>query len=126
ILEDVAWADWMRDGSDFAVVHGEGRNRLEYPIGKALYEGVNPSHIRISPDGSRVAFLEHPLIKDDRGSVVVVDRAGGKTVLSEGWASAEGLAWSPDGREVWFTAAKVGAETSLHAVSLSGKTRLLA
>ena len=122
----MAWADWMRDGSDFAVVHGEGRSRLEFPIGKVLSEGVNISHIRISPDGSRVAFLEHPLIKDDRGSVAVVDRAGHKTVLSDGWASAEGLAWSPNGREVWFTAARVGAETSLHAVSLSGRARLLA
>jgi len=37
-----------------------------------------------------------------------------------------GLAWSPDGREVWFTAARVGADSALHAVDLSGRERTLA
>jgi Tol biopolymer transport system component len=127
ILEDVTAADWARDGSAFAVVHGVGgRSRLEFPIGSPLYDGVWVTHPRISPDGSRVAFLDHPLLNDDRGAVAVADRKGRRTVLSDGWASAEGLAWSPDGREVWFTATRSGAELSLYGVSLSGKLRLLA
>ena len=37
-----------------------GRNRLEYPIGKVLYEtGGWISHPRISPKGDMVAFLDH-------------------------------------------------------------------
>ena len=36
-----------------------------------------------------------------------------------------GLSWSPDGTEVWFTAASVGGARALHAVSLSGRRRLV-
>jgi hypothetical protein len=36
-----------------------------------------------------------------------------------------GLAWSPDGREVWFTGAKSGASQALYAVNRSGAERLL-
>src|SRR6266536_40980 len=39
ILEDVQWADWGPDGENLAVVRDVGAlNRLEYPIGKLLYQ----------------------------------------------------------------------------------------
>ena len=39
VLERVQWADWGPDGSNLAVVRDSGgKNRLEYPIGKPLYE----------------------------------------------------------------------------------------
>jgi Tol biopolymer transport system component len=51
---------------------------------------------------------------------------GGKTsTLSKGWFSVQGLAWSPDGREVWFTGARRGLARSLHAVTLDGAERVL-
>ena len=81
--------------------------------------------LRLSPLGDRVAFLSHPVPGDDRGEVVTVDANGKRTVLSGDWASLEGLAWSPDGREVWFTGAKVGADSTLNAVSLSGAERVV-
>jgi DNA-binding winged helix-turn-helix (wHTH) protein len=126
VLENVMAADWMRNGSDFVVARsGEGRSRIEFPPGKLLCEATWPSHLRLSPDGKRVAFLEHPLRGDDRGAVVVVDGKGDKRTLSSDWASTEGLAWSPDGREVWFTAARVGADSALHAVALDGRERMV-
>jgi eukaryotic-like serine/threonine-protein kinase len=39
------------------------------------------------------------------------------------FASLEGIAWTPSGDELWFTAAKVGAESQLHALSLDGRVR---
>jgi len=36
-----------------------------------------------------------------------------------------GLAWTPDGKEVWFTAAKDTGQRSLYAVSLDRKQRLI-
>jgi eukaryotic-like serine/threonine-protein kinase len=127
ILDGVREADWTADGSAFAVVRATGgRARLEFPIGTTLYEAVNITQPRIAPDGSRVAFIEHPVLRDDRGSVVVVDRKGQAKTLADGWASAEGLAWRPDGREVWFTATRQGAENALYAVRLGGRVRLLA
>jgi Tol biopolymer transport system component len=73
-----------------------------------------------------VAFVDHPQVNDDGGSVAVVDLAGKKTTLSEGWDSIQGLAWSPDGSEIWFTATRTGGDRSLYAAELSGRVRLLA
>ena len=128
ILNDVEWADWSPDGTNVAVVHEVGaRKRLEFPLGRVLYDADgwigNP---RVRPDGKSVAFVDHPQAGDDGGAVVVVDLAGKKTMLSDGWDSVQGLAWSPDGREIWFTATRTGGDRSLYATDLSGKVRLLA
>src|SRR5207342_87923 len=62
---------------------------------------------------------------DDRGSVCAISKSGGeKQVLSDAWSSITGLAWA-NRNEIWFTAAKVGATAALHAVDLSGRTRLV-
>ncbi len=128
VLEQVQEADWSPDGTDLAVVRRVGvRQHLEFPIGKTLYETAGwISHPRVSPDGSRVAFLDHPIYADDRGSLAVVDRRGRRTTLSGEWASALGLAWSASGREVWFTASGQGLNSTLHAATLSGKVREIA
>ncbi len=127
ILENVVQADWSPDGKELAVVHDVGeRRRLEYPIGKVLYETAGwIGHPRISPKGDLIAFLDHQIVDDDRGSVAVVDMAGNKRVLSSEWGTEQGLAWSPDGREVWFTANKSGEAQALYAVNLSGKERVV-
>ncbi len=128
MLEGVQWADWSPDGNNFLVVRDlEGQNRLEYPSGKVLYQTAGwISHPRISPDGKWVAFIEHPQRRDDMGSIAVVDLNGVKKILSDGWESVQGLAWSPSGEEVWFTAARVSSDRFLNAVSLTGVERLLA
>jgi eukaryotic-like serine/threonine-protein kinase len=128
VLENVQWADWSPDGSNLAVVRDVGgRNRLEYPIGKVLYEtGGWISHPRISPKGDKVAFLDHPLQGDDSGSVAVVDLSANKTKISGDWYSCQGLAWSADGSEVWFTATETGLDRDLSAVDMAGQKRLVA
>jgi len=127
VLEGVQWADWGPDGNNLAVVRDVGgRNRLEYPLGKVLYETVGwVSHPRVSREGDRVAFLDHPIRGDDGGSVAVVDTSGRKKMLSDNWLSEQGLAWSADGQEVWFTATRLGIDRALYGVSLSGRERLV-
>ena len=125
VLENVQWADWGPDGNSLAVVRDVGgRNRLEYPIGRVLYEagGGWVSRPRVSPKGDLVAFEDHPIQGDDNGSIAVVDLSGHKTKLTRNWYSTQGLAWSPDGEEVWFTAADA-VDRYLSAVSISGKER---
>ena len=119
VLENVQWADWAADGVNLAVVRDVGgRNRLEFPVGKVLYEtGGWISHPRISPKGDMVAFLDHPLPGDDSGSVATVDLNGNKKKISGDWYSIQGLAWSADGREVWFTATESGLDRDLSAVT---------
>jgi serine/threonine protein kinase/Tol biopolymer transport system component len=125
ILQDVAWADWSPDGELAVVHHVNGRDNLEYPVGKVLYQtSGSVSNIRFSPQGDRIAFLDHPKRWDDSGSVCVTDLAGHKTTLSSNWDWENGLAWSPLGIEVWFAALQGGSSNrSLWAVNLSGRQR---
>jgi eukaryotic-like serine/threonine-protein kinase len=127
ILQDVTWADWSPVG-DLAVVHHvKGRDNLEYPVGNVLYQTTGAiSNIRFSPRGDRIAFLDHAGRWDEGGSVYVTDMSGHKTKLSSDWEWEYGLAWSPKGNEVWFTALENGASNrSIWAVTLSGKQRRL-
>jgi Tol biopolymer transport system component len=125
ILQDVAWADWSPDGQLAVVHHVNGRDHLEYPIGKVLYQTSGSiSNIRFSQQGDKIAFLDHPKRWDDGGSVCVTDLSGHKTTLSADWGWVYGLAWSAQGNEVWFSAVEKGSSNrSLWAVSLSGRQR---
>jgi len=128
VLENVQWADWSPDGNNLAIVRDVGgRNQLEFPIGKVLYETLGwISHPRVSRKGDLVAFLDHPLPGDDGGSVRIVDLSGNVKTLAEGFQTAQGLAWSAGGREIWFTAAELGLKRAIYAVTLGGHKRLIA
>jgi eukaryotic-like serine/threonine-protein kinase len=126
ILEDVRQADWSPDGTELAIVRSkDGRDRLEFPIGKVLYEAPGYlSDLRVSPRGDRIALFEHPAQFDDRGAVIVVDRTGRRTVLSDGYQAEEGLCWSPAGDEVLFSANQAGSRLIVYGVDLSGRRRV--
>jgi len=104
-----------------------GRDRLEYPIGKVLYEASGGwiSYPRVSPDGEHIAFFDHPNQGDDGGTVAVVDMSGNKKTLTRGWYGTQGLAWTPDGNEVWFTASELGLFHYISAVNLNKQLRLV-
>jgi Tol biopolymer transport system component len=125
IAEDVEGADWSPDGKTLAIVRDVGgKQHLEYPVGHVLFETDGwISHMRVSPKGSQIAFLDHTTYDDDRGVVSVVDLAGKRKVLSTGWESEEGLAWSPNGSEVWFSATQAGLQRRIYAVDLKGHLR---
>ena len=128
ILDNVEWADWSPDGNSLAVVHEvNGRKRLEFPLGKVIYEADGwIGNVRVSPKGDAVAFIDHPQPRDDGGSVAIIGASGKKKTLSDGWDSIQGIAWSPSGDEIWFSATRTGGDRSLYAVDLAGKVRLLA
>ena len=125
IAEDVTDADVTADGAKFALVRQTGRYfRLEFPAGTVLYESSGYlSNPRISPGGDRVAFFEHPTFPDDCGFVVVVENGKARRLTDE-WATLQGLAWTPDGGELWFGAA-IEADRSIYAVDLSGRQRIV-
>ena len=126
-LENVEWADWSPDGERLAVVYDDfhGKFVLEYPLGNPLYSTVGwITHARVSRKGDRVAFIEHPIESAYSGHVAVVDLAKRKRRLTGEWKNLWGLAWSPDGRELWFTGLQSGPR-ALHAVSLTGTTHEL-
>ena len=127
ILEDVYAADITRDGKEFAIVRGVGsKQRLEFPIGKALFETLGwINDVRIAPDGAHVAFHEHHLVPDDQGRVVVVDLQGNNQILTPVYYSSHGLAWTPDGKEIWHSESTEGEEGGIYAVNLSGQNRVI-
>jgi eukaryotic-like serine/threonine-protein kinase len=127
ISEGVEYADWAPDGSIAAVRLVGGKVRLEYPLGKVLYETAGwISHMRISPDGTQVAFIDHPYARDDGGSVAIVDKNGNKKTLTTlKFVSAQGLAWHPVQNEIWFSATTFGSSRALYAVAPGKKERLV-
>jgi hypothetical protein len=127
VLANVIDADWGPAGERFAVVRRTGgETQIEFPIGTILYRtagGIGSP--RIAPDGRRIAFVEYDVIDDSRGRVMLADAAGARS-LGPRWADLGGLAWRPDGKEVWFTAAGGGYFRNLRAVRLDGRERLVA
>jgi serine/threonine protein kinase/Tol biopolymer transport system component len=122
-MEAVREADWSPDGSTLAVIHVVGReDLLEYPVGKVLHRSSGYlSDLRVSPDGSRVAFFEHPGQFDNRGWVKLVDRGGAVRTLTGEYWGLEGLAWAPDGSTILYSGAEAGAEGyQPRAVSVAG------
>jgi serine/threonine protein kinase/Tol biopolymer transport system component len=119
VANDVTDADWSPDGQQLAVTRPEGGQwRLEYPIGKVL--ATSPGWMdapRISPDGRRLAFADHPQRGDSLGRVVVIDTAGRRLFQSRITSALTGLAWSPKGDEVWYSG------DFLQAVTSSGESR---
>jgi len=124
IIERVNDGDISADGTRMAVVREVGRSeRLEYPLGHVLFETHGwISHVHIAPDGERVAFLHHPYYGDDRGLVAMVDADGTLTELTKELPdSLQGLAWSPDGGSIWFSAFEFRKGGVLWSVRPGGK-----
>src|SRR6202795_5164998 len=116
VLEDVRWADWDAKGELAVVHHAEGRDRIEYPIGHVIYQSDGwISHLRFSPKGDKIAFMNHPALWDDRGSVFVIDLNGHPRQLTPDWGSEDGLAWRADGKEIWFRGARAAISGILGA-----------
>lgn len=128
VVAGIGWgdADWAPDGKDLTVVRSvSGTNRLEYPVGTTLYQTTNLiGKPRFSPNGDRLAFFEGGT--DWTVAVIDVSSKERKT-LSSGWDEIRGgmPAWTPDGREVWYTASEPGQPEALWATDLAGKNRLV-
>jgi hypothetical protein len=126
IAEDVSDADAAPDAELALVRHRTGGDELEWPIGQVQYRtGGWIEGVRISPDGRRAAFVDHPRRGDTRGSVRIALRSGPGSALTPVLEDVSGLAWSSGGAEVWFTAAERGYTRALRAVDLRGRQRLV-
>ncbi|MGH9364317.1 MAG: protein kinase domain-containing protein [Thermoanaerobaculia bacterium] len=121
-----AGADWAPGGKDLAVLRKvEGRDRLEAPIGRVLFETKGRLESpRFSPKGDEIALFH----VETSASLLLVETSGrGRRVLSTGWEGMAGApCWTADGREIWFTASRGGENDALYAVDRSGRDRLIA
>ena len=127
VFDDVGGADWTPDGQSLAVVRlaPNGRRHVEFPPGNVIYEPDSwCSNPRFSPNGQWLAFADH-INNGDDGRVVIVDVHGNHKASSSFFTSVQGVAWTPDGKEAWFSAVPGGASRSIYALDLSGKERLI-
>jgi len=112
LLEEVQDADWSPDGSALVITHYFGDHcALEFPAGKIRYQttgGAWISNPRISPQGDRIAFVEHPLAEDSAGYLSVLDLHGVKKIVSRKFDDVSGLAWDSEGGAIWFSAYEIG------------------
>lgn len=130
VLTGIVDADWIPGTDSLAVVRDPGDNRpwtVEFPAGTTVHETPAAWSLRVSPDGSRLAFFEGPLMfgSAPQAMITVIDKSGRKSTVSRGWAGF-GLAWAPSGSEIWFTATRPAPgefAPSVHAVTLSGVDR---
>lgn len=125
ILENVVTADWAPNGADLAVVRtADGANRLEYPIGTVLHRNDHrpPPLIDISPDGSQVAFFDYDAESGDY-SVSMASKDKQVRILSRGYRTIAGLAWAPDGSEIWYSGARSNELVTMRAITPSGRER---
>jgi Tol biopolymer transport system component len=118
LAEHVNFADWAADGERLAVV-GNGRGTCEFLNGPPISAG-GCGMLRVSPVNDDTAFLA------EEG--IVVQSAAGKRLAATQMPLIFGLAWSRDGREVWFTGSETGAshDRAIYTLSLDGQRRLIA
>src|SRR5215472_8755837 len=128
ISENVFSADWSSDGNEMAVIrHEKGEYRVEFPLANVIHTSDRwLDFVRISPRADYVAFVSYTY-GGDSGRIVILDRKGKLAARSaEEFASVEGVAWSPDGNEVWFGAtSQQGWANSIYAMTPSGKQRVV-
>lgn len=127
LLNDVEAADWSPDGKALAIVRTiDGHCRLEYPIGKVLYQTLGWIRSpRFSPQGDMIAFVDHPFTNDTRGILTVVELATAKPrALTMEVPSIDGIAWRPDGKEIWCAEEKAWGR-SIAAINLDGDERIV-
>jgi eukaryotic-like serine/threonine-protein kinase len=130
-LDRVPFADWSPDGRELAIVRETDTvDRLEFPEGRVLAASAVLSYPRVSPSGDKVAFVESA---DDfySGAIAVVETKNRrKATLTEVLPNPMGLAWSPSGDEIWFTAGTPGGSSlttgrELRAVTLDKRQRVV-
>ena len=126
LATDVRFAEWSPTGELAVIRTRNNRDRLEFPMGRVVYEGRLLSLPRIDPSGRRVAVLsaETNVTPYSPLHIVVAERDGTTRTLKS-WPAISGMAWSPSGDELWFSGSQTGGMGALHAIALDGRERLV-
>ncbi len=126
LYEGVIGADFGPNDTIVLTRFHDAKFSIECPPGNVV---VSSKHqvvdARLSPDGSMIAFLQHPVQGDDRGYVEIIDRVGKSIARSTSAWTLVGLAWNPNGKEVWFSAGYEDVSRRIHALGIDGSQRLV-
>jgi len=93
-------------------------------LGTLAWETPYSIHsLRVSPRGDQVACFSEPSTIRGTGKIVVLDATGRRTELAD-VVGFTGLAWGPDGQEIWYSLEAEGS-SRIFALAPSRKQRLL-
>ncbi len=127
-LQECLDADWLPDGSGLASIYSDVpsfweatldffQSRLARCLGRAFWA------TRVSPQGGQLVLFEQSSPVKGDGRIVLIDREGRRTVLAD-LVGFTGLAWGPEGKEIWFGQHQSGS-TSIWGMRPDGSKRLL-
>jgi predicted Ser/Thr protein kinase len=127
VVDRVMLADWLPDGQ-MAVwrTTEKGEQQLEFPLGKVLYTSPNIVFaLRVSPKGDQVAL--NVRTDGQKSDVVLIGLDGSRRTLASAVGFARGMAWTPDGKEIWFTSSGSNMQEAptLFAVDMQGRQRMV-
>jgi hypothetical protein len=109
---------------ELAAVVGDfgGEIQLEWPLGRVVAKSLE---VLRSPliRGDLLAFVKERGNIIEEVSLELVERGGKSRTLAE-LSGFTGMAWGPDGREIWISTYRDGASVFL-AADLAGRTRVL-
>jgi hypothetical protein len=124
IVDGVMKADWSQDGrlAVWRRTH-DGVQQLEYPLGHVLYSSPKTVYaLRVSPSGNHVAI--NIISEGQKTDIMVFGLDGSRRTLANAEAFVRGMAWTPDGKEVWFsTPGQAEQVLTLFGVTLDGQVR---
>jgi hypothetical protein len=124
IVEDVIAADWAPDGTLALIRRLNGRPQLEYPAGRVLRQSNTLSHLRFSRDGRQIAFFDSTKQGVNNFELMIADADGSnRRSLDAALRFPNGLSWSPDGKELWFSDNSEQRDDEVYAVTLDGRRR---
>ena len=120
LTEHVNAAAWLPDGDSLVIVR-DGMV-IEWPIGTRIVEKTTGwiDMLRVSPSGDRVAYINHPAHGDTAGRIVVVDHTGKEIAHSPDEVGIEGISWSPDGKEAWYS-----NSATIYGIDMQGHKRVV-
>jgi len=126
LLDHVNTADWDPVTGELVVARSldDGTTWLEWPLGTRAYHSTGRiGNLRVAPDGQRLAFFEY---SSSGVTLVVLDHNLEQSSLDKAWnVISGGIAWTPDNKEVWFTASTDWSPTKLWAYRPGGSLRMV-
>ena len=126
LYTDITGASWFPDGTRLVIARRVGQKAtLEFPPGKVIYESrYNLEMIRVSPKSDLIAFNERTF--GSNGMVVIIDLTGKKRASTKDLYPF-GVAWEPEGKELWYSSWNLepGCGTMLRGLDSAGKDRLI-
>lgn len=125
LAENVFMADFSPNGRDLAAIRKVGAMyQLEAPLGNVIHTTRGwMSYPRYSPDGSMIAFFDHPTPGNNGYVCVIRPGEPPRRLTSRQIPTLWRGAWRRDSKEIWYGATSTEDGDGVFGVDLDGNVR---